>query len=160
MILKSSLSMASIFPLELALNLITVLLVLLQIAGLWRAFEKAEKPGWAAIIPIYGIIVMLEIIGKPKWHILFILLPFISIFFTLLPFISGLPPSTNILPFYIDSLIAVVSTLYFFYLNIKFAKAYGQTGVGSIIMAILLPFFLYPYLGFSSNIRYINSDEV
>lgn len=45
-----------------------VFLVLLF--ALWRIFEKAGKPGWAAIVPIYNVIVLLEIVGKPWWWII------------------------------------------------------------------------------------------
>ena len=48
-------------------NLITLIITVLIIAGLWKMFDKAGKPGWAAIIPIYNLIVMLEVAGKPIW---------------------------------------------------------------------------------------------
>lgn len=51
-----------------------------MIAGLWKTFEKAGKPGWASIIPIYNIIVMLEIAGLPIWMIVGIFVPCINIF--------------------------------------------------------------------------------
>ena len=38
---------------------------LFYIAAMWKVFEKAGKPGWAAIIPIYNAIVLLDIAGKP-----------------------------------------------------------------------------------------------
>lgn len=41
----------------------------------WRIFEKAGKPGWASIIPIYNIVVMLEIIGRPLWWIVLFFIP-------------------------------------------------------------------------------------
>ncbi|MGA9649360.1 MULTISPECIES: DUF5684 domain-containing protein [Pedobacter] len=47
----------------------------ISVAGMWKTFEKAGKPGWAAIIPIYNIIIMLEIVGKPMIWILWLLLP-------------------------------------------------------------------------------------
>ncbi|HEY9114973.1 MAG TPA: DUF5684 domain-containing protein [Bacteroidales bacterium] len=40
------------------------------IAAIWRIFEKAGKPGWASLIPIYNILMLLEIIGKPWWWLL------------------------------------------------------------------------------------------
>lgn len=60
-----------------------VVLVLLAImvfgfAGLWKVFVKAGKPGWAAIVPIYNIIVLLEITGKPIWWIVLMLIPFVN----------------------------------------------------------------------------------
>ncbi len=49
------------------------------IACWWRLFTKAGKPGWAAIVPIYNVIVMLEIVGRPLWWILLFLLPCVNI---------------------------------------------------------------------------------
>lgn len=43
---------------------------LVLVFALWRIFEKAGKPGWAAIVPIYNVIVLLEIVGKPWWWII------------------------------------------------------------------------------------------
>lgn len=54
-----------------------VILVII-VAGLWKVFEKAGKPGWAAIIPIYNIIILLEIVGKPTWWIILMLIPFVN----------------------------------------------------------------------------------
>jgi hypothetical protein len=54
-------------------------LIALIIAGVWKTFAKAGKPGWAAIIPIYNIIIMLEIAGKPIWWIILFLIPCVNI---------------------------------------------------------------------------------
>ena len=45
----------------------------------WRIFEKAGKPGWAALIPIYNIIVYLEIVGRPIWWILLLFIPIVNV---------------------------------------------------------------------------------
>ena len=50
-----------------------------EIASIWRVFTKAGQPGWAAIIPIYNGIVMLQIAGKPIWWILLYLIPLVNI---------------------------------------------------------------------------------
>ncbi|WP_425616726.1 DUF5684 domain-containing protein [Anatilimnocola sp. NA78] len=47
-----------------------LLLIVGIIAGMWKIFEKAGKPGWAAIIPIYNAVVLLEIIDRPIWWLL------------------------------------------------------------------------------------------
>lgn len=39
---------------------------------------KAGKPGWAAIIPIYNLIVLLEIAGRPLWWIILLIIPFVN----------------------------------------------------------------------------------
>lgn len=46
---------------------------------MWRLFEKAGKPGWAALIPIYNVLVELEIIGRPWWWLLLMLVPVVDI---------------------------------------------------------------------------------
>ena len=35
--------------------------VVLSIAGMWKTFQKAGRPGWAAIIPFYNMFVLTEI---------------------------------------------------------------------------------------------------
>jgi hypothetical protein len=59
--------------------LIQLAIVVAILAGAWKMFEKAGKPGWAAIIPIYNIIVILEICGRPIWWILLLLIPCVNI---------------------------------------------------------------------------------
>ncbi len=50
------------------------------IAGMWKVFEKAGKPGWAALIPIYNLVILLQIINKPLWWIVLFVIPFVNFF--------------------------------------------------------------------------------
>jgi hypothetical protein len=52
-----------------------------MIIAMWRIYEKAGQPGWAAIIPIYNILVLLKIIGKPGWWFLMFFIPIVNIIF-------------------------------------------------------------------------------
>jgi hypothetical protein len=70
------------------LALIWLVCVIAAIAGMWKTFEKAGKPGWAAIVPIYNIIVMLEIAGKPIWWIILFFLPIVNIIVMILAMIA------------------------------------------------------------------------
>mgnify|MGYP001118907155 FL=1 len=56
-----------------------LLLAVFSIICLWKIFEKAGKPGWAAIIPIYNVLVELEILGRPWWWLLLMFIPFVNI---------------------------------------------------------------------------------
>ncbi len=58
--------------------LVWLAVVVLVIAGLWKVFTKAGKPGWAAIVPIYNVIVILQIAGKPIWWIILLLIPLVN----------------------------------------------------------------------------------
>ncbi|MBS1514823.1 MAG: signal peptidase I [Bacteroidetes bacterium] len=49
--------------------LVWIGIAVLMIAGWWKIFTKAGKPGWAAIIPIYNIIILTEIVGRPTWWV-------------------------------------------------------------------------------------------
>lgn len=61
-------------------GLVVQLLVIAFFAWVfWRIFEKAGKPGWAAIIPIYNVIVLLEIVGRPVWWVLLLLVPVVNV---------------------------------------------------------------------------------
>jgi hypothetical protein len=57
---------------------IALVIALVAVASMWKIFDKAGKPGWAAIVPIYNIIVLLEIIDKPIWWIVLFFLPFVN----------------------------------------------------------------------------------
>jgi hypothetical protein len=46
---------------------------------MWKIFVKAGKPGWAAIVPIYNILVELEILGRPWYWLLLMLVPLVNI---------------------------------------------------------------------------------
>lgn len=41
--------------------------------------HKGREAGWAAIIPIYNLIVLLDIVGKPWWWLLLLLIPIVNI---------------------------------------------------------------------------------
>lgn len=58
-------------------------ILVLMVASMWKVFEKAGKPGWAAIIPIYNTLVMIEIVGKPTIWILWCLIPCVNIVFSI-----------------------------------------------------------------------------
>lgn len=61
--------------------IIYLAVVIIAIAGVWKTFEKAGKPGWAAIIPFYNIYIMIEIVGKPGIWLLWMIIPCVNIVF-------------------------------------------------------------------------------
>ena len=62
---------------------ICLAIAVLGIAAMWKVFEKAGQPGWAAIIPIYNWYIMTKIAGKPGWWVLMLLIPFVNIIFAI-----------------------------------------------------------------------------
>src|SRR5215472_3016728 len=58
--------------------LLMMAFAVVSIIGFWKMFEKAGQPGWAAIVPIYNMVVMMKIIGRPTWWVLLMLIPFVN----------------------------------------------------------------------------------
>lgn len=55
-----------------------LILTIIVIAGIWKVFTKADKPGWAAIIPIYNIYILLQIAGRPVWWLILFFIPIVN----------------------------------------------------------------------------------
>lgn len=58
--------------------LIYLAFIIFIIASVWKVFEKAGQPGWAAIIPIYNLYIILKIVGRPGWWLLLFLVPLVN----------------------------------------------------------------------------------
>ncbi len=55
--------------------LVGLLIALIPIIAMFKIYGKAGKPGWAVIVPIYNVIVLLEIVGRPLWWIVLMMIP-------------------------------------------------------------------------------------
>lgn len=56
----------------------------LTVASLWILFQKAGQPGWAAIVPVYNMIVWLKVTRRPVWWLVFLLIPYVNIVFDII----------------------------------------------------------------------------
>ena len=101
--------------------------IVLMIASMWTIFSKAGKPGWAALVPIYNLIVLLDIVGKPWWWLLLMFIPIVNF---------------------------VVVIMIYHNLSLSFGKGAGFT-VGLILLGIvflpLLAFGDAEYVGTNGN---------
>jgi hypothetical protein len=61
-------------------SVVWLVVVVAMIAALWKVFQKAGRPGWAALIPIYNTITMLRITGRSGWWFLGFMVPLLNIF--------------------------------------------------------------------------------
>lgn len=58
-------------------------LTVLMLAAVWKLFTKAGQPGWKCLIPIYGAVVFLRIVGRPGWWFLLLCIPIVNLFLSL-----------------------------------------------------------------------------
>ena len=63
---------------------VSIAVALVFIVGMWKVYTKAGKPGWACLIPIYNVVVLLEIVGRPVWWVLLMFIPLVNIAFLLI----------------------------------------------------------------------------
>lgn len=49
------------------------------IVCMWKVYTKAKQPGWAAIVPIYNIIIELRIVRRPWWWVFLMLIPLVNL---------------------------------------------------------------------------------
>ncbi len=63
-----------------ALGITLLVFTIVNIVAFWQIFEKAGKPGWKSIIPVYNLLVLFDILGKPRYWFLFLLIPGLHIF--------------------------------------------------------------------------------
>jgi cobalamin synthase len=66
------------------LAVVYFILYAVYVAGLWGIFTKAGQEGWKAIIPIYNMIVLLKIAGRPWWWVLLLIVPIVNIVIVIL----------------------------------------------------------------------------
>jgi hypothetical protein len=59
--------------------LVGLVLWVLSIVALWKVFEKAEEPGWKAIIPFYNWYVLFQIAGRNGLWFLALFIPVVGL---------------------------------------------------------------------------------
>ena len=62
-----------------AIPLVILAVIVFMITAVWKIFTKAGQPGWASIIPIYNLVVMLQVVKKPTWWVILGFIPFVNI---------------------------------------------------------------------------------
>ena len=65
-------------------GIVYLAIIVFLIASVWKVFTKGGQPGWAALIPIYNMYVLLKVAGKPGWWLILFFIPIVSIVFGIL----------------------------------------------------------------------------
>ncbi|HEX5416565.1 MAG TPA: DUF5684 domain-containing protein [Chloroflexota bacterium] len=60
-------------------TIIYLAIIVAVIAGIWKMFQKANQPGWGAIIPFYNYYLMLKIAGRPGWWLILYFIPVVNL---------------------------------------------------------------------------------
>jgi len=58
-----------------AAQLLSLIVAVLCVAALRQIFVKAGQPSWAAFVPVYDLVVLLRVAGRPWWWVFPLLIP-------------------------------------------------------------------------------------
>ncbi len=75
----SSASTAAVGGAMVVTYVISLAISVLAIVAMWKIFTKADKPGWASIVPVYNIIVLFQICGMNPLLILLLFIPIANV---------------------------------------------------------------------------------
>lgn len=97
--------------------------LVIGVVAQWRLYDKAGQPGWAAIVPIYNVIIFLRVVGRPASHIGFFLVPFYNIYFLIKVWIETAQSfgKTSLLDYI---LVVVLNGLYILNLGLSYDTQY------------------------------------
>ncbi len=139
-----------------------LILMVLSFVGLWKAFEKANEPGWKVFIPFYNTYIICKIGNCIKFFWIYLITSILAfaafpILFVMciLSYESYSEANLIFLILFIVLVFAIVITLFVLQIliEINFAKAFGQSpwfGVG----IAFFPYIFYMIIGFSNEIVY------
>jgi Family of unknown function (DUF5684) len=117
------------------------------IASAWVAFSKARRPGWASIVPVYNLIVFLDIAGKPWWWVFILIAPHIILLIGFILTMILLSFTVALIFYGLAGIASIASLVFMIIAAISFAHNYGKGTGFAIGCALLAPVF-WPLLAF------------
>lgn len=134
---------AEFFALFVIVMLASLALIIIIVVGLWKILEKGNQPGWGALIPIYNLYLLCEMVGISPWWILIVVLS----------------PILEIIPV-LGELIELAILIYFaILLNVSLARAFKKEDGFAVGLILLAPIF-YPILGFGEENQYTGKNPM
>ncbi len=64
--------------------IVILAIAIVNIIGMWKMFDKAGKPGWAALIPFYNNYCLFDMAWGNGWMFLLLLVPCVNYIFLII----------------------------------------------------------------------------
>lgn len=61
--------------------ILVLFILFIGAVGKAKLFAKADQPWVAALVPVWDLVVVLRMVGRPLWHAVFLLIPGFNIYF-------------------------------------------------------------------------------
>lgn len=71
---------AGLTALFIGIIIFSLILSIIMIISYWKIFKKKGKPGWATLVPIYNVIVQIQVANLSMIYFLLLLIPFVNIY--------------------------------------------------------------------------------
>ena len=131
-------------------------LVIIHIIALWKIFEKAGEPGWAALVPIYNGFVLLKIVGMNPWWILIVFGA--NMLTQILSQIGRLSEFGFLILLPVSLLNMAISLYVIITTSINLSRSFGKDNSFAIGLILVSPIF-YAMLGFGQE-QYVGPNPV
>lgn len=110
---------------------VIMIMCIILIIAQWKMYKKGNKPGWAALVPVYDQIVQCQMVGVSPWWILISMIPIVG---------------------------SIAAIYFMILLSISTARAFGKSD-GFGIGLMFLPFIFYPIIGIG-NAQFIGMNPM
>lgn len=128
-----------------------LVIVFILIVTNWRIYTKAGQPGWASIVPIYQLFVLMDIIRKPRsWAVIILVLGVAQSILTAMQPGANSDRDPNMLISLIQLGVGIASIYFTVRTFRELARVFGH-GVGFTLGLMFLPFLFYPILAFGGS---------
>lgn len=134
----------------------SLVLQLIHAIGTWKMYVAAGRKGWEAFVPIYNVIIFLNILNRPWWYIFLLFLPVVNIIMFIVIWVEALRSfSYNNAK---DTVLVIVTLgLYLYYINytqplnyIENRSLQPRTSAGewtsSILFAVIAATIVHTYV--------------
>jgi hypothetical protein len=85
---EESVGLGAIIAIIGAYLIFVLAIAVVMLVSMWKIYSKAGQPGWAVLVPIYNLVVLLKIVNKPVWWILLMLIPFVNFIIIILLYLQ------------------------------------------------------------------------
>jgi len=85
---EESVGLGAIMAIIGAYLIFVLAIAVVMLISMWKIYSKAGQPGWAVLVPIYNVVVLLKIVNKPVWWILLMLIPFVNFIIIILLYLQ------------------------------------------------------------------------
>jgi hypothetical protein len=128
--------------------IIVAIIAAIGILGQWVLYYKADLPGVASVVPVWNVFVFMDLVGRPRWHSIFVMLPPPVIAFLV---ITG---NTTMIANIVFGVMLLIFAVFAVMVYVELCKSFGNRTILDYILVIVFNGLYVMYLGMGDNTQY------